>query len=75
MPAHTPTAAAHRNLADHYWMNDSTAVAVLCEDSGAGSKSAVLTRIADPRGPRWTPTAGWAFPASPAEDRRVWRIG
>ena len=42
-------------------MVDSTTVVVnrvVCkEDVAAGSKSAVLSRIADPRGPRWTPTS------------------
>jgi hypothetical protein len=39
-------------------MIDSTAGAVFVEGNGAaGSKSAVLIRIADLRGPRWTPTS------------------
>ena len=39
-------------------MVDSAAVAVFVEGFGAaGSKSAVLIGIADPRGPRWTPTS------------------
>lgn len=42
-------------------MSDSTVDAVfvgVCKEIGAaGSKSAVLISIADPRGPRWTPTS------------------
>src|SRR3954468_16900838 len=39
-------------------MSESTAGAAFGEDlRAAGSKSAVLKRIADPWGPRWTPTS------------------